>query len=333
MSVQQHQLSTLSLSWPVDWDQVFEVSRPRLIVEIGFGYGEFLFYLAETYPESHIVGVEVANKPIEVVERRIQRRGIPNIRVMYGYAQTCLYHLLQPQSVWQCHINFPDPWFKQSHAQRRLMNRHTLDAVANRLEVGGMFYLATDIHAYAVLSDQLLQETSSLSNGWDQPWHDSREAGVCTRYEMKASHEERRCYYFTYVKNAMPAPAIPIYRELPMPNIVFESQHTLQKIANQLNPSQRFAFSDEGVYMNIMDVYMSDQKVLIEVYIKEPTIEQHVAFVIVAKPDHPHQYTLKLSSLGWPRATIGIHHAIKQIERMIQHDASDYHVIHRKVRE
>jgi hypothetical protein len=44
------------------------------------------------------------------------------------------------------------------HADRRLMQRDTLDTIVNRLQPGGLFYLATDIIEYAEMSAELLAE-------------------------------------------------------------------------------------------------------------------------------------------------------------------------------
>jgi len=44
------------------------------------------------------------------------------------------------------------------------------------------------------------------------------------------------------------------------------------------------------------------------VFVKEPTIEQHVAFLLNEHPGGG-EFTLQLGTLGYPRPTLGLHQA------------------------
>ncbi len=333
MHTQQRQLSTHSLPWPTDWPAEFGTvgqARP-LIVEIGFGYGQMLFHLAEQFPDANIIGVEVASKPIETVERRLIRRGVANVRVVYGYAETLLHHALQPASVQQIHVNFPDPWFKSGHVHRRLMKRPTVDAITSRLVPGGMMYLATDIDEYAEMSHELLTATPGLTNHFATPWAGSIDNRVTTKYEAKAVKEGRTNKYFAYRRNDSPAPDVPVIREIAMPNLVFESSLSLPQMVDTFERTTE-SFPEDDIHVSVMHAFVSPGSVLYEVYVKEATIEQHVGFLVVPRQDKPGTYTLKLSSIGHPRPTEGMHRAAVVIEGVIK-QAGEYRAIHRKVRE
>lgn len=333
MTVQRQKLSTLTLPWAPDWDAVFDTpgdNRP-LIVEIGFGYGQMLFHLAAQHPHANIIGVEVASKPLETVERRIIRREVHNVRVLYGYAETLLHHLLEPASVEQIHINFPDPWFKSGHSHRRVMKRPTVDAITNRLVPGGVFYLATDIDAYAEMSHELLANTPGLTNLFDTPWVNQIDNRVTTKYEKKALKAGRTNKYFAYRRNDHPAPHVPVIQEVEMPNIVFQTSLTMQEMVEQFERCTE-SFSDEDIHVSVMNAYISPQSVLFEVYVKEPTVNQHVGFLVVPRQDNASAYTLKLASFGHPRPTDGMHRAAAVLESMIQQMSDDYTPIHRKIR-
>ena len=47
-----------NVALPIDWASLSPSGR--VFVEIGFGNGEFLEYLAQTFPEVLIVGIEVS---------------------------------------------------------------------------------------------------------------------------------------------------------------------------------------------------------------------------------------------------------------------------------
>jgi tRNA (guanine-N7-)-methyltransferase len=332
MMLQDRLFSTHSLAWPTDWPTLFGTPAPRpLIVEIGFGYGHMLFHLAETRPEAFIVGVEVASKPQETVERRLFRRKFANVRVIHGYAETLLHHVLQPATVDEFHINFPDPWFKAAHAQRRVIQRDTLDAIVNRLKPGGMFYLATDITEYAEMVHEHLIATPTLTNQLSTAWGDVRPHPIVTKYEAKALAEGRTNKYFTYRRNDLPAPAIPVMYEVEMPNIVFKTALPLTPLAKQYTERVSMSYADD-IHVNVMAIYEGRDGLLFEVYVKEPTIEQHVSFAVFPHDEDRQRYTLKLGAIGYPRPTEGMHRAAAVIEGILQGYAPDYEAIHRKIR-
>lgn len=334
MKPQTEKLSTLKMAWAPDWDAVFDTvgqQRP-LIVEIGFGYGHMLLHLAEQFPHANIIGVEVASKPLETVESRLRRLKVANVRVLYGYAETFLHHLLPPASVEQIHINFPDPWFKSGHAHRRVMQRDTVNAIASRLITGGRFYLATDIDEYAEMSDALLRETPALTNLFPTAWADHIDNRVTTKYERKALQEGRTNKYFAYERNTHPAPDVPLIQELEMPNIVFKTQADLTQLPARF---ERFSqsFPSEDIHIGVMSVFQNEQALMFEAFVKEPTIEQHVG-ILVVKREVPHEYTLKLAAFGFPRATLGVHRAAQSVEQHLRaFCGDDYAVLHRKVRD
>jgi tRNA (guanine-N7-)-methyltransferase len=299
-------LSSQILPWPTDWVALFGAARP-LILEIGFGYGAYLLHLARTNADASVIGIEVANRCLTATEKAIERHRIANARVVHSTAETALYHLFEPATVAQVHINFPDPWFKKRHGHRRLMQRDTLDAIVNRLEPGGLLYLATDILAYAEMSAELLAATPGLDNRLDSPWSPSLAGRFVTKYEAKAQREGRACYYFAYRRNNAPPPPIPTIKELDMPHLVFTSPLSLDEM---LAPFERREHAQDDTHMAFLYGYRGEHSVLFEVYVKEPTIDQRVALMLV-KREKADEYTLQLGMLGHPRPTPGIHLAVR----------------------
>lgn len=321
-------LSSLTLPWPTDWAALFGARRP-LIVELGFGYGAFLLHLARQHPDANVIGVEIANRCLAHVEARIAREGWPNVRVIHSTAETALHHLFEPASVWQVHINFPDPWFKKRHGHRRLMQRDTLDAMVNRLQPGGELYLATDILEYAELSAALLAETIGLENRLSTPWAAELPGRAVTRYEGKAQREGRPCYYFVYRRTATPAPPLPVVQELPMPHLVFRSPLSLDDIQAQFAPTQHTVGS---VHISLLEAYRGRHKLLFEVFVKELTIEQHFAFTLAGRPQAG-EYTLQLGTLGHARPTEGVHLAAGLLGDWLMSLHPDNRELKRKLKE
>lgn len=302
-------LSALTLPWPTDWTEIFGVERP-LILDIGFGYGHTLTHLSHKHPDHNIVGLEIANFCLERAEKIIPRDGLLNVRAVYSHAETALHHLFTPESLQQIHINFPDPWFKERHAGRRLMQRDTLDAMVSRLVPGGMLFLATDIRDYAEMSHELLADTPGLTNTLDFAWVGELTGRTITKYERKAIEAGRSRHFFAYRRNEHPAPQIPVIKELDMPHIVIETpldMDTIQQAFDQQNHSH------DDIRVKVMRVFRGEASLLFETYIAEPTVEQQIALVYAGRRGYKNQYALKLSFIGNPRPTTGVHIAVRKL--------------------
>jgi hypothetical protein len=90
-----------------------------------------------------------------------------------------------------------------------------------------------------------------------------------------------------------------------MPHLVIETPLSLEAIRSEFS-MREFSYGEARVSLNA--VYQGDKSLLFEVFVKEPTIEQRVAFSLLAR-EQANEYTLQLNSLGHPRPTAGIHGA------------------------
>ena len=321
--IQKRKLNSLMLDWPTDWTELFGAERP-LIVEIGFGNGDYTMALAEANPDCNVIGFEVSSQSMFKAEKKVIRKKLENVRVVYSTGETALNHLFTPASIQQIHINYPDPWFKSRHARRRVMQRDTLDAIVNRLADGGLFYLATDIVDYAEMSHELLLETDGLDNLLDVPYtSDFPERLITTKYEEKGIREGRPGNYFKYRRNEKPAPDVPVKEELDMPHIILKTPMTPQDIAAKV---EKTAFHAGDIHVALLEGYWNPRfnSVLFEVIIEEPTIEQHIGLVLKPR-EKTDDFTLRFATFGMPRATEGMHHATNFIAEWIVslHDAAE----------
>ncbi len=300
-----------SLAWPTDWGALFGADRP-LIVEIGFGQGTFLLHLARSFPDANVIGLEMANRSLLRTQAKIERAGLTNIRLIHTMAETALTHLFTPASISQIHVNFPDPWFKNDHRQRRLIQRDTLDAIVSRLAPPGKFYLATDILAYAEMARDLLRATPGLDNLLPSDWTNDLPGRAQTKYEATARREGRACYYFVYGRNQLPAPNVPVIRDLDMPHVVFTSPLELDAMLARFEPLE---INEGDIHAHLFAAYLGKNALLIETFVGDPTLRQNIALMIVARrqPDtlDTNEYTIQLSTIGQPRATAGVHRAVK----------------------
>ena len=301
-----------------------------LIVEIGFGNGDFLIHLAKTNPDHNIIGFEVSNQSIGKAERKIKTNKLTNARAVHSRGESALAHLLEPESVTEFHINYPDPWFKKRHEGRRLMQADTLEYLASRLIEGGLLYLATDIRDYAEMSDELLSQHPAIDNTLDTPWADSIDGRIITKYEQKGYREGRPGHYFCYRRNAKAVSHLPVIKDYPMPHLFFKTSQSVLEIVEQFEKQYHKA---DDTHITVLYSYANpkSESVLFEVILREPTIEQHIALLLNQQRDGE-QYVLQLSSIGLSRPTRGVHQAVAFLGDYLASQHPDSEVTDRKLK-
>lgn len=187
-----------------DWPARFagDVSRALpLVVELGFGRGEFLQDLAAGSPEQAFVGVEISFKRTLKLARRLARTPLRNVRLVQGRAEEFVRDALPDQSVACFWINFPDPWPKARHARRRLIQPPFALLLARRLVPGGALRVATDDPEYAAWIAEVLRAVPGLANRHaPAPFAASEEDRKPTAYELEWRALGRPLHFFHYVR-------------------------------------------------------------------------------------------------------------------------------------
>jgi len=183
-----------------------DVALPlRLVVEIGFGRGEFLTALAETAPETAHLGVEYSFKRVLKLARRLARTPLRNVRLIEAAAERVIHDLLADESVAEFWINYPDPWPKKRHAKRRLLQPELVERLAHRLVPGGLLHVATDDPDYAVWIDAALRGVSRLENCFAPDRYRREVPGrPATAYELEWRALGRPLHYFEYRRRQVP---------------------------------------------------------------------------------------------------------------------------------
>ncbi|MEJ2290187.1 MAG: tRNA (guanosine(46)-N7)-methyltransferase TrmB [Deinococcales bacterium] len=133
--------------FPVDWAVEFGRSCP-VHLEIGFGDGRFTVRRAHDEPGACFVGLEISSASVQRALRRVKREGVDNVRLAKAGAQFALRHLFAEHALAGIVVNFPDPWPKERHVERRLLQRSFYRLAASRLQPGGAVRLATDHPEY-----------------------------------------------------------------------------------------------------------------------------------------------------------------------------------------
>ncbi len=308
------------LPWPVDWTAFFGREAP-LLLEIGFGNGQFLVEMAAERPGVNVLGLEISQPALMRAARRVEWRGLANVRLVYGPAQQFLWSNCAPGALAGLTVNFPDPWPKAGHHHRRLFNARFLELLATRMAPGAHLDIATDHAEYAEAITALLVASPAFES--------RREAPVLTvaqrrrtKYELKALAEGRRCYYYYWQRNDVePANRFRVPEELPMPHAVLQSNLTLEEIAGQFSQTSH---NDETAIIRFVTLYRAHEQalLLVDTFVEEEPVAQRVGLTI--RPRRPGragasggELIVGLHELGFPRPTPGVHAAVAYLARWL----------------
>ena len=132
-------------------------------LEIGFGDGDALLSLAKENPMRCFIGIDPHRPGAGRLLLRLQQEGIENVRIAIGDAAE-LVPTIDPGSISQILILFPDPWPKKRHHKRRLLGPEMAALLSAKLESEGVLHTATDWEPYAEQMLEVLESESSLTN-------------------------------------------------------------------------------------------------------------------------------------------------------------------------
>jgi tRNA (guanine-N7-)-methyltransferase len=133
----------------IDLAQLFDGRPPAdgVWLEVGFGAGEHLVWQAEQHPAVGLIGCEPYLNGVAKCLAHIERAGLSNIRLFTDDARLVMA-ALPDRSLGRVFILFPDPWPKTRHHKRRLVQRESLDRLAELMIPGAELRLATDDPSY-----------------------------------------------------------------------------------------------------------------------------------------------------------------------------------------
>lgn len=140
----------------VDVSTLFDRQAP-VVLDVGFGMGKALLAQAQAAPELNFIGVDVYAPGVGALLADIDSHGLTNLRVWHADAMEVLT-VLPTDSIQRVQLFFPDPWPKNRHAKRRLLQQPFLDQVMRVLKRQGCFHMATDWQPYAWQAMALLEQ-------------------------------------------------------------------------------------------------------------------------------------------------------------------------------
>ena len=158
---QEENLKNLSIFTVEDMNDLQEecTKFSSCCLEIGFGNAENISQQALSNPEVLFIGSEVYMSGIGTLLGNIKESNINNVRIFPDDIRI----LLDKNSIEifdAIAIICPDPWPKERHYKRRLINNDFLRMLSNSMKMNSYLYISTDWENYAESIQELLDDSS-----------------------------------------------------------------------------------------------------------------------------------------------------------------------------
>ncbi len=187
---------------PPSWEQIYNNPRQLLHLDIGCARGKFLLNMAQIQPEINFLGIEIRESLVIEANQYREQLGLNNLHFLFGninISPTTLFQSFPANILQTVSIQFPDPWFKNRHLKRRMVQPGLVLAIAECLRKEGHVFLQSDIEEVAKeMSDRFLENSTFMQQHSCQ-WLADNPFPVATEREI-ATFNKNQSVYRTLLK-------------------------------------------------------------------------------------------------------------------------------------
>jgi len=135
--------------------------------------------------------VEIREALVVRADRWVREHGLKNLHFVSGNINVSVESLVgsYPGAVDLVSVLMPDPWFKNRHKKRRLLQRELVEQLASRMPPAARFFVMSDVKEAAEEMVAILEESPSFSS-WEGRWVENplpigteRELACMSRHE------------------------------------------------------------------------------------------------------------------------------------------------------
>ena len=194
---QTHSLSSLSEFSVKSIQEVEDFSKhfDKCYLEIGFGNAENIIFQAINNPGYLFIGSEVYMSGIGTLISSIKENNIKNIKIFSDDIRLLLDQ--SPKKVFDSVIIIcPDPWPKEKHHKRRLINKSFLEMVHDFMKDDSNIYISTDWENYAESISELFVKNKLFKPSSNK----SFQKESLSKFERRGKDEGRELFEFNYKK-------------------------------------------------------------------------------------------------------------------------------------
>ena len=167
----------------------------KCYLEIGFGNAENIIFQATNNPSYLFIGSEVYMSGIGTLVSGIKENNINNVKIFSDDIRLLLDQ--SPKKIFDSVIIIcPDPWPKEKHHKRRLINESFLKMIHDFMEDDSNVYISTDWENYAEGISELFKENKLFKPSINKSFYKES----LSKFERRGKDEGRDLFEFNYEK-------------------------------------------------------------------------------------------------------------------------------------
>lgn len=198
----------LTPATPLEWEKIYAKLNQPLHLDIGSAKGKFALQMSQLEPNWNFLGLEIREPLVIDANRMRDESGQTNLYYLFCNANNSLKPLLSslPAGILQrVSIQFPDPWFKNRHAKRRVVQPELVTELAAYLAPEGIIFLQSDIEFVAVEMRSRFLENPAFQIQNNGEWLSQNPFPIPTEREIGTQEKNEPVYRITFQKNAVRA--------------------------------------------------------------------------------------------------------------------------------
>jgi tRNA (guanine-N7-)-methyltransferase len=128
-----------------DWSKLYQNLENPMLIDIGCAKGNYLIDLAKKNKDKNYLGLEIREPLVSLANSRVEE--LNNIHFFFCNANVDFISIYQSLKdyVDQVAILNPDPWFKEKHKKRRLVNETFVNELYDNLNADVKLYIQSDV--------------------------------------------------------------------------------------------------------------------------------------------------------------------------------------------
>jgi len=176
--------------------KIKDLKNKNVVLDIGFGNGEYTAAYANAFQEKHLIATEVYLSGIGSLIGLINKYKISNISI-FDEDVRLLMDQMPKKFLDSVNILFPDPWQKTKHHKRRLIAEDFLYQLHPLLKPNAKIFVRTDWEDYA---EQIGKLAEVMSSHFRLERTQNIEFEYETRFHQRAIKEGREIDSFLFTK-------------------------------------------------------------------------------------------------------------------------------------
>jgi len=176
--------------------KIKDLKNKNVVLDIGFGNGEYTAAYANAFQEKHLIATEVYLSGIGSLIGLINKYKISNISI-FDEDVRLLMDQMPNEFLDSVNILFPDPWQKAKHHKRRLIGEDFLYQLHPLLKPNAKIFVRTDWEDYA---EQISELAEVMSSHFRLERTQNIEFEFETRFHQRAIKEGREINSFLFTK-------------------------------------------------------------------------------------------------------------------------------------